>query len=119
MSDIRAGIASVVQRTRPTKAAAAIVAAHFLGDTAVFVLGEESLLFVPRDGETRTIAAHAGAILSSAAVDDRVVTGGDDGTVIATSADGAAIKLATDGKRRWIDHVAMGPDRAVAWSAGK
>jgi WD40 repeat protein len=118
-SNIRAGIASVVQRTRPAKAAAAVVAAHFLGDTAVFVLGEESLLFVPRDGETRTVGAHAGAILSSAAQDDRVVTGGDDGTVVATGADGASTTLATDGKRRWIDHVAMGPNRAVAWSAGK
>ena len=27
--------------------------------------------------------------------------------------------LATDAKRRWIDHVALGPDGAVAWSAGK
>ena len=27
--------------------------------------------------------------------------------------------LATDAKRRWIDRVALGPDGAVAWSAGK
>ena len=27
--------------------------------------------------------------------------------------------IATDAKRRWIDHVAAGPDGAVAWSAGK
>ena len=27
--------------------------------------------------------------------------------------------VATDGKRRWIDHVAVGPNGAVAWSAGK
>jgi WD40 repeat protein len=117
-SNIRAGITSVVQRTRPAKAGTGVVAAHFLGDTAAFVLGEESLLLMPRDGEPRAVAAHSGAILSSAARDDRVVTGGDDGTVMATGADGAAA-LATDGKRRWIDHVAMGPDRAVAWSAGK
>jgi WD40 repeat protein len=119
MSDIRAGIASVVERTRPVKAAAAIVAAHFLGDTAVFVLGEQSLLLLPRQGEARTVAAHAGAILCSAVQDDRILTGGDDGMVAATDADGAAITLATDGKRRWIDHVASGPDRALAWSAGK
>src|SRR6202030_2580880 len=27
--------------------------------------------------------------------------------------------LTTDPKHRWIDHVALGPDGAVAWSAGK
>jgi WD40 repeat protein len=27
--------------------------------------------------------------------------------------------VASDPKRRWIDHVALGPDSAVAWSAGK
>ena len=27
--------------------------------------------------------------------------------------------LASDDKQRWIDQVALGPDNAVAWSAGK
>ena len=27
--------------------------------------------------------------------------------------------MATDAKRRWIDHVAVGPGNAMAWSAGK
>jgi WD40 repeat protein len=119
MSDTRAGIASVVERTRALKAAAAVVGAHFLGNAAVFVLGEESLLVLPRDGEARSIAVHAGAILASAADGRRVVTGGDDGHVMATGADGASTLIASDGKRRWIDHVAMGPSEALAWSAGK
>jgi WD40 repeat protein len=119
MSDPRAGIASVVERTRPLKAAAAVVGAHFLGHTAVFVLGEESLLVVPRGGEARSVAVHAGAILASAADDSRIVTGGDDGKVMATGADGASTRIAFDVGRRWIDHVATGPSGAVAWSAGK
>jgi WD40 repeat protein len=119
MTTTRAGIASIVERTRPVKAAAAVVGAHFLGSTAVFVLGEESLLLVLRDGEARSIGAHAGAILASAADGSRIVTGGDDGKVMATSADGASTTIATDVKRRWIDHVATGPSHAVAWSAGK
>jgi WD40 repeat protein len=118
-SNIRAAIPSVVERTRPAKAAAAVVAAHFLGDTAVFVLGEEALLLLLPHGEARMVAAHAGAILCSAAQDERILTGGDDGTVVATGADGAVSTLATDGKRRWIDHVVSGLDRAFAWSAGK
>ena len=56
--------ASVIERTRPCKADAAIVAVHFLGRNAVFVLGEEALLLV-RDGEHRRVAIHGGAILSA------------------------------------------------------
>ena len=48
-----------------------------------------------------------------------MVTGGDDGKVVATDAKGDDPAVATDTKRRWIDHVAAGPDGAVAWSAGK
>jgi hypothetical protein len=69
---------SVVDRTRPCRADAAVVAAHFLEDCAVFVLGEEALWMV-RDGEGRRIAIHGGAILASAADGERIVTGGDDG----------------------------------------
>ena len=32
---------------------------------------------------------------------------------------GESETLATDAKHRWIDRVALGPDGAVAWSAGK
>jgi WD40 repeat protein len=110
--------ASVVERTRHCKADAAIVGAHFLADRAVFVLGEEALLLV-RDGERARVAIHGGAILSSAADGERVVTGGDDGKVVATDAEGASTSFAADAKHRWIDHVAVGPSRAVAWSAGK
>jgi WD40 repeat protein len=119
MTDTRAGIASVVQKTRPVQAGAAVVGAHFLESTAVFVLGEESLLWVPRGGEVRPIAIHAGAILSSAGDKRRIVSGGDDGKVMATGADGASTVIATDPRRRWIDHVAIGPGCALAWSAGK
>ena len=45
-------IPSVVERTRPVTAGAPVVAAHFLGETAVFVLGEETLLLVPDDGRS-------------------------------------------------------------------
>ena len=119
MTDTRTDKPSVVERTRPLKADAPIVAAHFLGHTAVLVLGEEALLLVPREGDERRVPVHAGAILASAADGDRVVTGGDDGKVVATDANGESEVLATDRKRRWIDRVALGPGGAMAWSAGK
>jgi hypothetical protein len=119
VTDTKSDIPSVVERTRPFQADAPVVAAHFLGQTAVFVLGEEKLLFVPKTGDVRTAAVHGGAILCSTADAGRIVTGGDDGKVVSTDAQGDGTVVATDGKRRWIDHVAVGPNGAVAWSAGK
>jgi len=96
---------------------AAVVGAHFLGATPVFVLGEEALLLAG-DPERR-VSIHSGAILASAADGSRIVTGGDDGKLIETDARGEHRVLAYDDKKRWIDQVAIGPDDAVAWSAGK
>jgi WD40 repeat protein len=119
MTDTHANTPSVVERTRPVEAGAAVVGVHFLKDTAVFVLGEESLLLAPRRGDEQRVAAHSGGILASAADDERVITGGDDGNVLATDAGGKTMVIAADAKRRWIDHVAVGSSGAVAWSAGK
>ncbi len=109
---------SVVERTRAVAAGGAIVGAYFLGRSAVFVLGEEALVFAEPEGETRRMDVHGGVILASASDGMRVVTGGDDGKVVTTDL-GSTRVLATDAKHRWIDHVALGPDGAVAWSAGK
>ena len=119
MTDTRDNTPSVVERTRPVKADAAVFGVYFLKDTAVFVLGEEALLFVARGGERKRVAVHGGGILSSACDGKRIVTGGDDGRVVSTGSDGKPETVATDAKRRWIDHVAAGPGGAIAWSAGK
>ncbi len=119
MSDRRSDTVSVVERTHAVAAAGAIVAAHFLGRTAVFVLGEEAMVLAEPAGEPRRLDVHGGAILASATDGERVISGGDDSKLIATNAKGESGTLASDPKRRWIDHVATGPDRAVAWSAGK
>ncbi len=119
MTDPRADTTSIADRAYPVAAGAPVVAAHFLGHTAVFVLGDEATLLVEPKGEPRRIPVHDGAILATAADDERVVSGGDDGKVVATDAKGETRVLATDPKHRWIDHVAIGPDGAVAWSAGK
>jgi len=118
MTDTRADTVSIVERTRPVAAGGAVIAAHFLGRTAVFVLGEEALLFAEPDGALRRMAVHSGAILATATDGARVLSGGDDGKLIVTDA-GSSRVFATDAKHRWIDHVALGPDGAVAWSAGK
>jgi WD40 repeat protein len=109
---------SIVDRTRPIAAGAPVVAVHFLNNTAVFVLGEEALLFVPRDGDPQPVAVHGGGVLSVACDGSRILTGGDDGRVMMTDLNGTTAVVATDAKRRWIDNVALGHG-AVAWSAGK
>jgi WD40 repeat protein len=119
VSDTRQQLPSVVERTRPIAAGAPVVAAHFLGGTAVFVLGEEAVLLVAEKGEEQRVPVHAGGILAAASDGARVVTGGDDGSVVSINAAGQSEIVAADAKHRWIDHVAVGPDGAIAWSAGK
>src|SRR5262249_11501717 len=119
MSDTRANIPSVVEPTRPVKAGAPVVAAHFLGQTAVFVLGEGALMLAPRAGEPRGVPAPGGASRAPAADAGRIGTGGGDGKVVATDAEGDCTPIAADAKQRWIDHVAVGPAGALAWSAGR
>jgi WD40 repeat protein len=118
MSDLQAPIPSLADRARSVKADAPIVGVHFFGSTPVFVLGEEALLYIRGSDEDR-VAVHGGGILVSASDGERIVTGGDDGRLVATDIDGEHEVIATDDKKRWIDQVALGPDGAVAWSAGK
>jgi WD40 repeat protein len=108
---------SLADRGRPVAAGAPVVGAHFLNGTPVFVLGEEELLFAG-DSEKR-VAAHKGGILASVADGARIVTGGDDGRLVATNAAGETAEIWADEKKRWIDHIALGPDGAIAWSVGK
>jgi WD40 repeat protein len=119
MTDTQNQIPSVTDRVKPVAAGAPVVGVHFVKDRAVFVLGEETLLFVAADGAEQRVAVHGGGILSAVSDGTRVLTGGDDGKVVATSANGESETLATDSKHRWIDRVALGPDGAIAWSAGK
>lgn len=112
-------IPSVADRVKPVAAGGPVVGIGFLKDRAVFALGEEHLLLVAPDGAESRAAAHAGGILATACDGTRVLTGGDDGKVVATNAAGETETLATDAKHRWIDRVALGPDGAIAWSAGK
>ena len=119
MSETRNDSASVVERIHAVAANGAVIAAHFLGRMAVFVLGDETMVLAPPRGEAKTLTVHGGAILATAVGESVIVTGGDDGKVVQTDVSGTSRTVATDPKNRWIDHVAVGPDGAVAWSAGK
>ena len=119
MTDTRSDAPSLTERTRTVTAGAPVVAAAFLRDTAAFVLGENAVLLVADSGEEERVPAHGGAILCAASDGAQVITGGDDGRVMATDGRGATNLIAADAEHRWIDHVAVGPSGAIAWSAGK
>lgn len=119
MTDRTQDTSSVMSRTRAVSAGAPVVAAHFLGRTAAFVLGEEAILLVRDKGDEQRVAVHGGGILSAASDGTWVVTGGDDGKVFVIGEKGDSKLVAADAKQRWIDHVATGPDGAIAWSVGK
>jgi WD40 repeat protein len=114
-----ASIVSVTDQVRAVKIGAPVTAVHFLGPHAAFVGAEEDVSLVSGEGEIFRVAVHAGGILCAASDGARIVMGGDDGKLVALDAKGEVALLATDAKRRWIDNVALHPDGAVAWSAGK
>jgi len=114
-----ASIVSVTDRVRPLALGMPVSSVHFLGDRAHFVGTEEHVAIADASAEISQTAVHGGAILCAASDGDRIVMGGDDGKLVALNAKGEITLLATDPKRRWIDNVALHPDGAVAWSAGK
>lgn len=112
-------IASIGERVRPVTIGSPVAALYFIGDRAAFVGDEETITLVSADGEKVAVTVHGGAILSSVSDGKRIVTGGDDGKVVALDMNGESSVLVTDAKRRWIDNVAVHHDGALAWSAGK
>ena len=114
-----ASIVSVTDKVRSIRIGAPVGAVHFLGQTAAFVGSEENIFTVAGEGEPAAIPVHGGGILCATSDGKRIVTGGDDGKVVSLDAKGDVAVLATDARRRWIDNVALHPDGAFAWSAGK
>ena len=95
-----------------------VVEAAFLGDTAVFALGDGTVRRV-EGAAAESTPVHSGAVLSAmATAGDKLLTGGDDGLVALTDAAGSVERVA-ERPRKWIDHVASGPSGAVAFAVGR
>ncbi len=109
---------SLTRRVAPIDAGAHVTAIAWLGQTAAFALGDGGALLVHGE-DARRVAPHpAGSALVTACDGKRLITGGDDGRVVAITADGTLTTVA-DEKGRWIDALAATPTGALAWSAGK
>src|SRR4051812_50217592 len=77
---------SLTESTTLINAGAEVVAAAFLGPTPTLALADGNVLFAD-SGDERRVATHpAGAILVAASDGKRLVTGGDDGRLLATTA---------------------------------
>jgi WD40 repeat protein len=109
---------SLTQSTTAINASAEVVAAVFLGRVPLLALADGNVLFADI-GEEQRVAAHPdGAILVAASDRKWLITGGDDGRIVATELQGRTQEIA-DEKGKWIDAIAIARDGAIAWSAGR
>lgn len=110
-------VSSLTQLVSPIQVGAGVVGAGFLARVPVLALADGGVVLAEAGAEKR-IAAHADAAILVAAFDmRRLVTGGDDGLLIATDASGKVETLAKE--KGWIDALAARDDGALAWSSGK
>lgn len=109
---------SLLDNVDAFEAKAHVTGLAWLGEVAAFALGDGGV-WLEGAGAQRRVEAHpdAGALVAASA-GARLITGGDDGRIVATSADGSVETLA-DEKGRWITALAARADGAVAWSTGR
>ncbi|SJZ79600.1 WD40 repeat domain-containing protein [Consotaella salsifontis] len=95
-----------------------VEAALFLKGEPVFALADGTVRF-PAGGE-RTVEAHAGGLLSARLdpAGGRLITGGEDGRVVAVTSDASVSELASIG-RKWVNRVAAGPSGVVGFAVGR
>ena len=113
-----ATLPSLTEAVTPTQAGSEVTGLGWLGDTAAFATAEGDVLLVARR-ESHRVAAHpGGAVLAAVSDGTRLLTGGDDGRVVATGPDGATATVA-EAKGAWIDALALHPSGAFAYGHGK
>jgi WD40 repeat protein len=104
---------SLTSQVQPIEAGGEVAFATFLGDEPTLALANGVVLV-----NGRKVEAHPGAAILCGVSDGKwLITGGDDGRIVATGKGGPPEPLAEE-KGRWIDAVAT-RDGSVAWSAGK
>jgi WD40 repeat protein len=109
--------ASLTQHVRPIEAGAHVIMAAFLNGAPALALADGVVLLGEPDEPKRVVVHRDATILTAVADGGTLMTGGDDGRVVALRA-GAETDEIADEKGRWIDALAL-RGKACAWSAGK
>ncbi len=108
---------SLTDKAQSFSVEGAVVAVAFQKKAAILIGGMGEALRIEGEAETR-FTLHDGGVLDVRSDGKRLLSGGDDGRVVELSAEGE-VQVRAEHKGRWIDRVALGPDGAVAYSAGK
>jgi WD40 repeat protein len=116
MTDARPA-ASLIEQTRLFEAGAHVVAAAFVDGAPMLALADGAVLIGAPEEKKRVLLHPDAAMLTAISDGKTLMTGGDDGRVVALRADGVPQEIA-DEKGRWIDALALRGE-ACAWSVGK
>jgi WD40 repeat protein len=117
MTESETAASSLAKHARLFDAGAHVVKAAFLDGAPALALADGVVLIGEPDAQKRLVV-HADAAMLTAVSDGKtLLTGGDDGRVVAVRADGDLEQIA-DEKGKWIDALAL-RGKAYAWSAGK
>ena len=113
-------IASITDKVRQLAIGTPATSIHVLGDIAVFVGAEENAALVNEAGEVSKVAIHGGAVLCVASDGKRIVTGGDDGKVVALDAKGEVTGMPTGNARTLsvmeaMEGVSPGSNSFITW----
>ena len=109
---------SLSESVTPVEAGSHVLACHWLGRTPVFALADGTVLRAEIGEEKRDALFGDAGLLAVAANASTLVAGGDDGRIMALSANGEIGQIGEAGNK-WIDAVAISASGAAAWSAGK
>ncbi|HEY3622679.1 MAG TPA: WD40 repeat domain-containing protein [Roseiarcus sp.] len=108
---------SLTEQARLFDAGAHVVATSFVDGAPALALADGAVLIGEPDEQKRVVVHPDAAMLTAICDGKTLLTGGDDGRVVAVRADGSIEDIA-DEKGRWIDALAL-RGKACAWSAGK
>jgi WD40 repeat protein len=93
------------------------VFAGFIANTPIFADASGSIHRI--DGGAKVVQAHDGLLYATVNLDGtRLITGGEDGKILASAANGETSDIATNPKK-WITSIACGPNGTVAFASGK
>jgi sugar lactone lactonase YvrE len=103
---------NLIDRVKAQALGTHVLATMFFGETPAFVTADGRMVL---GGVKHCISD---ALLVTSLTRDAIISGGEDGVIRRTTADGTSTVLG-EANGAWIDALATHPDGAVAWAAGK